>query len=202
MPSLTANIQRLTRLQRLYLLTLFITRMRRAFCESEHAFEHSLFKITVKSGQLCFYPSDTSRLESHSARMWRHYPSILLVLLHLTKSKSSHSEINNYVIMSLLSWEITLWGQNVQEHLFNNSKSDQWSTCFLPDTQLPCDNINVKVYIYGQVYVQATLTNRSLLSKWLHYNTYQLKLEPIIIWYMTSYETNKIPKMHHITISL
>lgn len=104
--------------------------------------------------------------------------------------------------MSLLSREIILWGQNVQEHLFNNSKSDQWSTCFLPDTQLPCDNINVKVYIYGQVYVQATLTNRSLLSKWLHYNTYQLKLEPIIIWYMTSYEINEIPKMHHITISL
>lgn len=89
-------------------------------------------------------------------------------------------------------------GTFIQQQQIN----DQWSTCFLPDTQLPCDNINVKVYIYGQVYVQATLTNRSLLSKWLRYNTYQLKLEPIIIWYMTSYEINKIPKMHHITISL
>lgn len=96
-------------------------------------------------------------------------------------------------------WKEFLWGHNVQEHLFTNSKSDQWSTCFLPDTQLPCYNINVKVHIYGQVYVQATLTNHSLLIKCLRYNTYQWELEPIVIWYMTSYEINKTPKMHHIT---
>lgn len=112
--------------------------------------------------------------------------------------------------LNVTQWKLTMsknlsrtqcsWTFNHQQQII-----DQWFTCFLPDTQLPCYNRNVKIYtLYDRLSVQATSTSHS-------WQNFMFTLQHIsgLNCSQSSFETNdkvyeinKIPKMHHTTISL